>query len=43
MNRTLRYIFNENFIKKKVCGFCEQCMGPTENFSKKKKTMKCRR
>ena len=38
MNRTVRYIFNENFTKKKkVCEYCEQCMGPTENFSKKKK------
>ena len=24
-------------LKKKVGGFCEQCMGPIENFSKKKK------
>ena len=36
MNRTLKFIFNENFIKKKICESCEQYMGPIENFSKKK-------
>ena len=32
MNSTIRSIFNESFIeKKKICGSCEQCIGPTKN------------
>ena len=30
MNSTVRSIFNENFVKKKVCKFHEQCIGLTD-------------
>ena len=28
MNSTMELIFNENFVKKEVCGSREQCMRP---------------
>ena len=30
VNSAVRLIFNENFVKKNVCGFREQCIGPTK-------------
>ena len=38
MNRTLRYIFNENFIKKKrLVGFVNSAWDPLKTSQKKKK------
>ena len=28
VNSAVRLIFNENFVKKEICGFGEQCTGP---------------
>ena len=30
MNSIVGHIFNESFVKKKVCESCEQCMEPTK-------------
>ena len=42
MNRTVRYIFNENFTKKKrLVSIVNSAWDPLKTSKKKKKTMKC--